>query len=288
VETELRAPRPEKVAVVDEVRERIGAASATILTEYRGLSVSDLQVLRRALAQAGGEYRIYKNSLVRRAIEARGLEGFDDLLTGPTALAFVSGDVSSVAKALKDFARSNPHLVVKGALVGEGLFDAAQTSAIADLPSKDVLLAQIAGMFAAPMQRFAGLLAALPQRFAYALSALIDERGGPPAESEPESSAEQAAVEEGPSASDAGASVAEEASVEQTPAAAAEETEAAVGESADEPPAASSDDSAVAEATTETSEASATEPSASPDEPAEGAAEGPDESPDESPPAGDN
>jgi len=280
VETELRAPRPEKVAVVDEVRERIGAASATILTEYRGLSVSDLQVLRRALAQAGGEYRIYKNSLVRRAIEARGLEGFDELLTGPTALAFVSGDVSSVAKALKDFARSNPHLVVKGALVGEGLFDAAQTSAIADLPSKDVLLAQIAGMFAAPMQRFAGLLAALPQRFAYAVSALIEERGGRPVESEPESSAEQAAEEETKSASDAGASVAEEARVEQSPAAAAEETEAAVGESADEPAAASSEGSEVVGATTEASGAS--------DAPVEGAAEGPDESPDESPPEGDN
>lgn len=185
METELKAPRAEKVAVVDEVRERIGAASATILTEYRGLSVTDLQALRRALARAGGEYRIYKNSLVRRAASARGLDGLEELLTGPTALAFVSGDLSAVAKALKEFTRTNPNLVVKGALVGDGIFDAAQTSAIADLPSRDVLLSEIAGAFAAPMQRFAGLLAALPQRFAYAIAALIDERGGVVVEQSP-------------------------------------------------------------------------------------------------------
>jgi large subunit ribosomal protein L10 len=178
VETEGRTPRSEKVAVVDDVRRRLGAASATILTEYRGLSVAELQVLRRALSAAGGDYKVYKNTLVRRAAHDSGLVSLDDLLDGPTALAFVSGDVTAVAKALKEFAKTHPKLVVKGALVGKGLFDAAQTSALADLPSRDVLLAQFAGALAAPLQAFAGLLAALPRKFAYGLSALIEQRGG--------------------------------------------------------------------------------------------------------------
>jgi large subunit ribosomal protein L10 len=185
VETELRTPRPEKVAVVDDVRRRLGAASATFVTEYRGLSVAQIQVLRRSLAAAGGEYKVYKNTLVRRAARASGLESLEELLEGPTALAFVGGDVSAVAKALKEFAKTHPRLVVKGALIGSGLFDAAQTSALADLPSRDVLLGRIAGALAAPMQAFAGLLAALPRKFAYALAALIESRGGLTAGEEP-------------------------------------------------------------------------------------------------------
>ncbi len=185
METGVRPPRPEKVAVVDDVRSRLRAAAATIVTEYRGLSVAQIQVLRRALTAAGGEYKVYKNTLVRRAARENGLTSLDDLLDGPTALAFVAGDVSAVAKALKEFARTNPRLVVKGALVGGGLFDAAQTSALADLPSRDVLLAQIAGALAAPLQAFAGLLTALPRKFAYGLAALIDQRGGVSAANEP-------------------------------------------------------------------------------------------------------
>ncbi len=208
MDTEVRTPRPAKVAVVDEVRQRLDHSDATILTEYRGLSVTQLQVLRRALAPAGGDYKIYKNTLVRRAARESGLEELEALLTGPTALAFVTGgDVSAVAKALKEFARQHPSLVVKGAVVGGGLFDAAQTSAIADLPSRDALLAQIAGALAAPMQRLAALFAAVPQKFAYALAALIDERGGAPTPSAVTEESTAAAGAEAPeSADDEGAS----------------------------------------------------------------------------------
>ncbi|MGD0344288.1 MAG: 50S ribosomal protein L10 [Acidimicrobiales bacterium] len=217
METELRTPRPEKVAVVDDVRSRLNSAAATIITEYRGLSVAQIQVLRRALVAAGGEYKVYKNTLVRRAAHDNGLESLDDLLDGPTALAFVTGDVSSVAKALKEFARTNPKLVVKGALVGGGLFDAAQTSALADLPPRDVLLAQIAAAFAAPLQAFAGLLGALPRKFAYGLSALIEQRGGVepaaspvPAEAEvAEAEVAESEVSEPEAVADAPASVGE-------------------------------------------------------------------------------
>ena len=238
METELRTPRPEKVAVVDDVRARLSSASATIVTEYRGLSVAQLQVLRRSLAAAGGEYRVYKNTLARRAAHESGLDSLEELLDGPTALAFVTGDVSSVAKALKEFARTNPKLVVKGALVGSGMFDAAQTSALADLPSRDVLLAQIAGALAAPMQAFAGLLTALPRKFAYGLAALIEQRGGVAVAPEPvaEEAPAGTEAEPGPEPEEAAAPVAPEAVVEPDAAEAATDTAEAVTVAAESEP----------------------------------------------------
>ena len=121
----MENPRPEKVAVVDEVRERFTSASAALLTEYRGLDVSALGELRRALREAGGDYKVYKNTLVRFAAREAGLE-IEELLTGPTAIAFVGerpdgapGDAVLVAKALRDFARTNPALVVKGGVMDD-------------------------------------------------------------------------------------------------------------------------------------------------------------------------
>jgi large subunit ribosomal protein L10 len=264
VETEVRTPRPAKVAVVEEVRERLGRSDATILTEYRGLSVAQLQVLRRALAPAGADYKIYKNTLVRRAAKESGLEELEALLTGPTALAFVTGDVSAVAKALKDFARQHPSLVVKGAVVGGGLFDAAQTSAIADLPSRDALLAQIAGALAAPMQRFAGLLVALPQKFAYALSALIEERGGvppaAPAREEPTAEAGEPVAAPADDSGDAGEATSVEVKADG-------ERTAPVGEAAEAPAAAEAPGPTDAETAAAGTEAA--------DEPAADAGDGP-------------
>jgi len=115
-------PRPEKVAVVDEVRAKLDAADAAVLTEYRGLDVSAMAELRRALRDAGGEYKIYKNTLVRFAAKDLGLE-IEDLLTGPTAIAFVEGDPVNVAKALRDFAKTNPALVINPSLFETLPFD---------------------------------------------------------------------------------------------------------------------------------------------------------------------
>jgi ribosomal protein L10 len=116
----MENPRPEKVAVVDEVKTRLGESEAVLLTEYRGLDVPAISELRRALRAAGGDYKIYKNSLVGFAVRDLGLD-LEDLLTGPTAMAFVTtqpdgtpGDAVTVAKALRDFAKGNPNLVVKG------------------------------------------------------------------------------------------------------------------------------------------------------------------------------
>ena len=101
-------PRAEKVAVVNEVRDRLDASDAAVLTEYRGLTVAELAQLRRELVAAGGDYKIYKNTLVRLAVAEGPRAPLHDMLTGPIAITFVQGDVSAVAKALRDFARSNP------------------------------------------------------------------------------------------------------------------------------------------------------------------------------------
>jgi large subunit ribosomal protein L10 len=170
-------PRADKVAVVNEVRGRLEASEGALLTEYRGLSVAELAELRSDLARAGGEYKIYKNTLVRLAVADSPQASIQDLLTGPTAIAFVDGDVSAVAKALRDFARNNPSLIVKGGIVGDGLLSASEITILADLPSRDALLAQVAGAFAAPVQQLASLIEALPRNLAYGLAALVAKRG---------------------------------------------------------------------------------------------------------------
>jgi large subunit ribosomal protein L10 len=186
----MENPRPEKVAVVDEVRERFGSTNAALLTEYRGLDVAALGELRRALREVGGEYKVYKNTLVRFAAREAGLE-LDDLLAGPTAITFVGdrpdgapGDAVLVAKALRDFARTYPALVVKGGVMDDRSLSADDARALADVEPREVLLARLAGGLAAPMQQFAGLLEALPRNFAYGLSALI-EKGGAAGAPEP-------------------------------------------------------------------------------------------------------
>jgi large subunit ribosomal protein L10 len=206
----MENPRPEKVAVVDEVRAKLEASEAAVLTEYRGLNVSATAELRRALREAGGEYKIYKNTLVRFAARDLGLE-IDDLLTGPTAIAFVDGDPVAVAKALRDFAKTNPALVIKGGLLGDKTLDEAAVKALADVEPREVLLARLAGAIAAPMTQFAGLLEALPRNFAYGLKALIDQGGAPgapaaaPAEADAPAEApapEASAADETPAAED--------------------------------------------------------------------------------------
>jgi len=168
-------PRPEKVAVVEEVRARLGAVDASVVTEYRGLTVAELAELRRALA-GQAEYKVYKNTLVRRAVAGSDHAAIAELLTGPTAIAFVTGDVSATAKALRDFARSAPQLVVKGGILDGRAVTAAELAALADLPSREVLLGRLAGGFAAPMRQLASLLEALPRNLAYGLAALVDQR----------------------------------------------------------------------------------------------------------------
>lgn len=196
----MENPRPEKVAVVDEVKAKFEAADAAVLTEYRGLNVAATAQLRSALREAGGEYKVYKNTLVRFAARDLGLE-IDELLTGPTAIAFVDGDPVAVAKALRDFAKANPALVIKGGILGDNPLTEADVKALADVEPREVLLAKFAGLLASPMQQFAGLLQALPRDFAYGLKALIDQGGAPGAPADAPAPADEApAADETPAA----------------------------------------------------------------------------------------
>src|SRR5256714_4769661 len=168
--------RPEKVATVEEIREKLEASSAAVLTEYRGLKVSELADLRASLRAAEAEYKVYKNTLARRAAEEAGLADLVSLLEGPTAITFVKGDAVTVAKALRDYSRGNPNLVVKGGILGTRVIAPADVVALADIQPREVLLARIAGGFQAPLAKAAGLFQAFTRNMAYGLKALIDQR----------------------------------------------------------------------------------------------------------------
>ena len=176
-------PRPEKIAIVAEVQEKFSNAEAVILTEYRGLNVTDMAALRVAMKQAGGEYKVYKNTLVRVAAKELNLE-IEELLVGPTAIAFTGtrpdgspGDPVSVAKALTNFAKSNEDLIIKGGMLEGALLSTEEITALSKIAPREELLARLAGGIAAPLREFASLLNAVPQNFAYALSALINAGG---------------------------------------------------------------------------------------------------------------
>jgi len=217
-----------KVEVVAEVKTLMEAASASIVSEYRGLTVAEMADLRTALAAAGGDYKIFKNTLVRRAIDGGEYQPLAEYLSGPSALTFVQGDISAVAKALRDFARGNPHLVIKGGLADGSLLSSAELAALADLPPREVLLARLAGALAAPLQQMAGLLQAMPRNMAYGISALIEQRQAAgetlPAPAEPDAAAEEAPAE--PEAA------AEEAPAAEEPVEAAAEAEGDAGAAA--------------------------------------------------------
>ena len=178
-------PRPEKVAVVEEIRTKLAEADAAVLTEYRGLTVPALAELRASLRGSGTEYKVFKNTLARLAVADAGLDEVASLFEGPVAIAFVRGDAAGAAKALRDFGRTNPALVVKGGLLGPRIITPVEIEALAELPSRDVLLAQVAGVFQAPLTKAAGLFQAFTRNLAYGVKALIDQRGGVPADEAP-------------------------------------------------------------------------------------------------------
>ena len=169
-------PRAEKVAVVDEVAAKLSSADAVIITEYRGLKVGQLAGLRRQLRHAGGEYKVFKNTLAKLGAAKAGVEGLDEMLLGPSGITFVNGDVAAVAKALRDAAKANPLLVIKGGSMGGKVLTTKDVEALAELPSREVLLAMFAGALQAPLVKTAGLLQALPRNFAYGLKALSDQK----------------------------------------------------------------------------------------------------------------
>lgn len=177
-------PRADKVAVVAEVKEKLENADGVVLTEYRGLDVPAMAELRQNLRPAGGEYKIYKNTLVKLAANELGME-LDELLVGPTALAFVGekadgskGDPAAVAKALKEYGKTNEALVIKGGVLDGQALSVDEIKALADLPSREVLLAEFAGAMEHMLGDFAGMLDNKLREFVGVMDALI-EKGGP-------------------------------------------------------------------------------------------------------------
>jgi large subunit ribosomal protein L10 len=165
--------RPDKEATVQELSEKFKSASATVLTEYRGLSVKALKDLRRSLG-SDATYSITKNTLTILAAKDAGIEGIDDKLTGPTAIAFINGDVATVAKGLKNFAKENHSLVIKGGYMDGNVLDADTVKKLADLESREVLLAKMAGAMKANMSKAVYLFAAPLNQAARVMGALQD------------------------------------------------------------------------------------------------------------------
>ena len=169
-----RAPRADKVAVVEEVRERFGEAEAVLFTGYRGLDVGQMADLRSRLIEADCRYKIYKNTLVRRAL-ADAPDGTLDFLGGPTALAFCGKDPSAAAKALRAFADEHDALVIKGGVLSGSLLSDGQVRELADLPSRDELMAQMLGAIAAPLSSIASMMNNLVGEMSGLLQALADK-----------------------------------------------------------------------------------------------------------------
>jgi large subunit ribosomal protein L10 len=162
----------DKKEIVAELQERMKEAPSFVLAEYRGLTVKELQELRRSLKGLGASFKVYKNTLVQRAADASSIEGLSSYLQGPTALAFAGDQLPGVAKVLRDFSRSHAALVIKAGVMDGHAIDAKDVARLADLPSPEVLQGQLASVLAAPMRNLASVLQALPRNLAYALDQL--------------------------------------------------------------------------------------------------------------------
>jgi len=167
--------RTDKATAVAELTEHFRTSAATVLTEYRGLTVAQLKALRRSLGQQT-RYEVAKNTLAKRAAADAGISGLDDLFTGPTALAFVGGDVVEAAKGLRDFAKTHPFLVIKGGIFEGRPISAAEVGKLADLESREVLLAKLAGAMKANLSKAAATFQAPLAQAVRLAAALQDKR----------------------------------------------------------------------------------------------------------------
>jgi large subunit ribosomal protein L10 len=204
--------RADKATAVADITEQFNAATATLITEYRGLTVANLAELRRSLA-GSATYSVAKNTLIKRAASEAGVEGLDELFAGPTAIAFVTGEPVDAAKAIKTFAKEHKALVIKGGYMDGRALSVAEVERIADLESREVLLAKLAGamkgnlakaagLFNAPLSQFARLAAALQEKKAAAEPAAAEPASAEPVSAEP-TSAEPTSAEPSESVAEA-------------------------------------------------------------------------------------
>jgi large subunit ribosomal protein L10 len=232
--------QPQKVQRVKEISARFNEADAALLTEYRGLTVTEIAEVRNALREVGTEYKVLKNTLARLAVREVGLEELVAILEGPTAIAFVHGDAVDAARALDSAAKKYPVLVIKGGVLDGKIMDADQARALARLEPREVQLATIARMMNTPLQQTANVLSALLRDFGSMLTQVLSQKESeaPTAEAPAEAPAES--EEQVPAAPDA------------EPAASAEEAPPEAPEAEEQAAAApEAEDAAQPEATTE-------------------------------------
>jgi large subunit ribosomal protein L10 len=214
--------KADKATAVAEITEQFKASTATVVTEYRGLTVANLAALRRSLGTTA-TYSVAKNTLVKRAASEAGIEGLDELFAGPTAIAFIKGEPVDAAKALKTFAKENKALIIKGGYMDGAALSVAQVEAIADLESREVLLSKLAGAMKAKTTQAAALFQAPLSQVARLVAALQEKRAETEGAPEAPAAGEAPTAEEAPAAEEAVA--VEEAPAAETTEAAAETTE---------------------------------------------------------------
>lgn len=194
-------PRPEKVQAVADIKEQIETAEAVFVTEFRGLTVTQLQALRASLRAVGAEYKVVKMTLARRAAAELEIAGIDEHLIGPTALAFANTDPVAAAKALRDAGDGNEKFVIKAGILSGEILLPEQIKKLASIEPREVLLGKIAGAAKAPLYKGAGMFASFTRNAATMMSQLLEKKesgdvtpsGDAPAESAP---AEPAAAAE--------------------------------------------------------------------------------------------
>ena len=190
-------PRPEKVRAVADIKERLESANAVFLAEYAGLSVEEQQDLRRGLRDGGAEFKVVKMSLARRAAIDLDIEMLSELMLGPTGIAFADDDAVVAAKKLRDFAKEHDVFKIKGGILGTEFLTPERIAQLADIETREVLLAKLAGVVKAPLSNVASLVAALPRGLATALQQLIDKLPEAEADSTSEVLTHEDDVEEG-------------------------------------------------------------------------------------------
>ncbi len=169
-------PNAQNKETLAQIKEELGEVSALWVVDYRGLSVKEAQQLRREIRAAGAHLTVYKNTLMKLALEELEMPAMDDILAGPNAFVFADGDPAAAAKAIKDFAEDNETLVVKGGVMDGNVYDAAQIEAIASLPSREQLLAQIAGAISGVARGLATAIDGVPSGLARALSQVAEQK----------------------------------------------------------------------------------------------------------------
>ncbi|MDO9557767.1 MAG: 50S ribosomal protein L10 [Coriobacteriia bacterium] len=169
-------PTAQKAAIVAEIKERLDASTGVIMTDYRGLTVKDMQVLRIKLRETGSDLKVYKNTLTQLAVHDLELPSMDEMLKGPTAMVFLSEDPVAPAKAIMGFAKAHKGFEVKGGFIEQHIVDASSIKAIALLPSREELIAKLMGTMLNPLRGFMSMLNAPAGAFARVVKAVADQK----------------------------------------------------------------------------------------------------------------